>query len=66
MTSFVQSAIYQIINTRLITGKKTVISTNLSPNELGRRYGAPVLSRLQGEYQLLLFFGEDIRRRKRR
>ena len=66
MTSFVQSAIYQIINTRLITGKKTVISTNLSPNELGRRYGAPVLSRLQGEYQLLLFFGEDIRRRKRK
>ena len=60
------SAIYQIINTRLITGKKTVISTNLSPNELGRRYGAPVLSRLQGEYQLLLFFGEDIRRQKRR
>ena len=66
MTSFVQCAIYQIINTRLITGKKTVISTNLSPNELGRRYGAPVLSRLQGEYQLLLFFGEDIRRQKRR
>lgn len=66
MTSFVQSAIYQIINTRLITGKKTVISTNLRPDEIGRRYGAPVLSRLQGEYQLLLFFGEDIRRQKRK
>ena len=66
MTSFVQSAIYQIINTRLITGKKTVISTNLRPDEIGRRYGAPVLSRLQGEYQLLLFFGEDIRRRKKK
>ena len=66
MTSFVQSAIYQIVNTRLITGKKTVISTNLRPDEIGRRYGAPVLSRLQGEYQLLLFFGEDIRRQKRK
>lgn len=55
MTSFVHSAMYQIVNTRLITGKKTVISTNLSPDELGRRYGAPVLSRLQGEYQMLLF-----------
>ncbi len=64
-TSFVQSAVYQIVNTRLITGKKTVISTNLSPDELERRYGASVRSRLQGEYQLLLFFGEDIRRRKR-
>ena len=66
MTSFVHSAMYQIVNTRLITGKKTVISTNLSPDELGRRYGAPVLSRLQGEYQILLFFGEDIRRQKRK
>ena len=65
-TSFVHSAMYQIVNTRLITGKKTVISTNLSPDELGRRYGAPVLSRLQGEYQMLLFFGEDIRRQKRK
>lgn len=35
MTSFVHSAMYQIVNTRLITGKKTVISTNLSPDELG-------------------------------
>ena len=66
MTSFVHSAMYQIVNTRLITGKKTVISTNLNPDELGRRYGAPVLSRLQGEYQILLFFGEDIRRQKRK
>ena len=66
MTSFVHSAMYQIVNTRLITGKKTVISTNLSPDELGRRYGAPVLSRVQGEYQMLLFFGEDIRRQKRK
>lgn len=65
-TSFVQSAMYQLVNTRLITGKKTVISTNLNPAELGRRYGAPVLSRLQGEYELLLFFGEDIRRKKNR
>lgn len=64
-TSFVQSAMYQLVNTRLITGKKTVISTNLSPTELARRYGAAVLSRLQGEYQMLIFFGEDIRRRRK-
>lgn len=64
-TSFVQSAMYQLVNTRLITGKKTVISTNLNPAELGRRYGAPVRSRLEGEYRLLLFFGEDIRLRRK-
>ena len=60
-----QSATYQLVNTRLITGKKTVVSTNLNPTELARRYGAAVLSRLQGEYQMLIFFGEDIRRRRK-
>ena len=64
-TSFVQSALYQLINGRLLAGKSTVISTNLDPEELGRRYGAPLLSRLEGEYQLLPFVGTDIRRLKR-
>lgn len=64
-TSFVQSAVYQIVNTRLMTGKKTVISTNLSPEEIGKRYGAAVLSRIEGEYRILPFFGEDIRKIKR-
>ena len=64
-TSFVQSAIYQIVNTRLMTGKKTVISTNLSPDEIGRRYGAAVRSRIEGEYRVLPFFGDDIRKRRK-
>ena len=64
-TSFVQSALYQLLNGRLLTGRSTVISTNLDPEELGRRYGAPLLSRLEGEYQLLPFVGTDIRRLKR-
>ena len=64
-TSFVQSALYQLLNGRLLAGKSTVISTNLDPEELGRRYGAPLLSRLEGEYQLLPFVGTDIRRLKR-
>ena len=54
-----------IVNGRLLAGKSTVISTNLDPEELGRRYGAPLLSRLEGEYQLLPFVGTDIRRLKR-
>ena len=37
------------------------ISTNLAPEELGHRYGAPILSRIEGAYQILPFFGEDIR-----
>lgn len=65
-TSFVQSALYQIVNTRLMTNHKTIISTNLSPDELGQRYGAAILSRLEGEYRILPFFGDDIRKLKRK
>ncbi len=65
-TAFVQSALYQIVNTRLMTNRKTIISTNLSPDELGARYGAAIRSRLEGEYRILPFFGEDIRRLKKR
>lgn len=64
-TAFVQSALYQMVNGRLLRGKKTVISTNLNPDELGSRYGRALRSRLEGEYRILPFFGEDIRKLKR-
>lgn len=65
-TAFVQSALYQIINGRLLAGKQTIINTNLPPEEIGRRYSPQILSRIEGEYEILPFFGEDIRRLKRR
>ena len=65
VTTFVQSALYQLVNGRMIAGRSTIISTNLAPEEIGSRYGRSVLSRLEGEYEILPFFGEDIRRLKR-
>lgn len=64
-TAFVQSALYQLVNGRLLEGRATILNTNLAPDDIGRRYGAPVLSRLEGEYEILPFFGEDIRKLKR-
>ena len=64
-TAFVQSALYQIINTRLMEKKSTILSTNLMPGEIARRYSAQIASRIEGEYQLLPFFGEDIRKLKK-
>lgn len=66
VTSFVQSALYQLVNGRLLAGKKTVISTNLAPQQLGERYSPQMQSRLEGEYRVLPFFGEDIRKLRRR
>ena len=65
LTTFVQSAFYRIVNDRLLARKKTVLSTNLSLEELQRRYGGAVRSRLEGEYRILQFFGKDIRVQKR-
>ena len=42
-----------------------VLSTNLTVEEIGRRYGEAVRSRVEGEYQVLRFFGRDIRILKR-
>ena len=65
LTSFVQSAFYRIVNDRLVNRRKTVLSTNLPMAELERRYGGAAASRIRGEYQMLRFFGEDIRVLKR-
>lgn len=64
-TSFVQSALYEIVNTRLLERRSTILNTNFSPDELARRYGGQIASRLTGEYQILPFFGRDIRRLKK-
>ena len=61
ITPFVQSALYTLINTRLTARRHTVISSNLSMGEIYRRYSPQIASRLEGEYQVLLFQGEDIR-----
>ena len=65
-TAFVQSALYQIINTRLMEKRSTIISTNLSPEKLAQRYTPQIASRIEGEYRLLAFVGEDIRKQKKR
>lgn len=65
-TQFTQSALYELINTRLLSARHSVISSNLAPEEIARRYTPQIASRLEGEYQVLRFFGEDIRLLKKR
>ena len=60
-TAFVVSALYTLINNRLTAGKKTIFSSNLTMKELSARYSPAIMSRLQGEYYVLRFYGSDIR-----
>ena len=64
-TQFTQSVLYELVNTRLVAERHTVISTNLSLEELARRYNAQIASRIEGEYHVLHFFGDDIRMLKK-
>ncbi len=64
-TSFTVSALYQLVNTRLVESRQTIISTNLSDEDFARRYGVQTASRLTGEYEILAFAGSDIRRLKK-
>ena len=58
---FITAALYTLINDRLLSGKATIISTNLTAEEMGKRYSPQILSRLRGSYKRVAFVGDDIR-----
>lgn len=54
--------LFTVINARLLNpNQKTIISTNLSLEELAKQYDDRMLSRLIGNFTICRFFGEDIR-----
>jgi len=63
---FTTAALYGLINDRLLAGKPTIISTNLTIEEFERRYNRQIASRLRGSYVRVPFVGEDIRVQKNR
>ena len=65
VTEFTKSALYTLINARLLNGKKTVASTNLTEADMERLYTPQICSRLMGEYQEMPFVGRDIRLQRR-
>ena len=63
---FTTTALYSLINDRLLSGKPMVISTNLNVDEIGKRYSPQIASRLHGNFQRLTFVGDDTRVMKNR
>jgi len=60
--------LFNIINSRLLNQNKitkTIISTNLSLNNLYKTYDERIVSRIVGNYNICYFFGDDIRFKKR-
>ncbi len=61
---FTVATLYNLINTRINRRLPMIISTNLSRDDLRRRYADRITSRLFGEFVPLLFAGKDVRAMK--
>lgn len=59
--TFTNAEIFNIVNTRIIAGKKTLISTNLTPKEISETYTDRVFSRILDKFIPLKFYGHDLR-----
>lgn len=64
-TNFTVSCIYNIINTRAISGKSTIINTNIELPKMEDIYTQRIVSRLICDYKVLRFMGKDIRMLKK-
>ena len=62
--SFISSQLYGCIDSRLLSNKSTIISTNLSFDDLSSHYSERIFSRLTSQYTLLKIIGDDIRLKK--
>ncbi|MDE6775644.1 MAG: ATP-binding protein, partial [Ruminococcus sp.] len=49
-SKFYISAVYNIVNSRIIKNKPTIINTNMTVDDISKRYGGKVASRIGGMY----------------
>lgn len=64
--SFVASSLFSILNERHLASHATIISTNLSLEELRDRYSDRTFSRISSNFKLFKLSGRDIRMHKKR
>lgn len=64
-TKFITAEIFNIINSRILKSKPTIINTNLSMKALQDKYDIRTISRIIGEFSRFDFIGNDIRQIKK-
>ena len=64
-TIVTRSALFDIINSRVLDGRSTIISSNFTLKELAENYLDRIGSRLLEHYTVCHFIGEDIRQAKK-
>ncbi|MBQ8952234.1 MAG: ATP-binding protein [Eubacterium sp.] len=66
MNTFVQSQFFEIVNRRILEERSTIISTNLTLDEIAERYTERIMSRMVQHYTLYHLYGKNIRYQKRK
>ncbi|WP_035301619.1 ATP-binding protein [Clostridium sp. DL-VIII] len=64
LNEFSVTELFTVINKRILTKKKMLISTNLTLPGITKQYSERIASRLIGEFRLCKFYSEDIRIKK--
>ncbi len=65
VTAYSSAALFDIINSRIVDRKSTVISSNLGPVKISEVYGTRLASRITGSFDVVNFIGRDLRRIKK-
>lgn len=60
-SAYTVACLYNLLNTRILCSRPTVISTNLGFDELAQKYDQRITSRIAGAYSQLVLVGNDIR-----
>ncbi|MFI3324972.1 MAG: ATP-binding protein [Clostridia bacterium] len=62
---YTQATLYDVINIRILKNLPTIITTNLTGEQIDKRYSTRLTSRFIAHYSRLGFVGQDIRRIKK-
>lgn len=61
INNFSKTELFNLLNRKLIKGKKMIVSTNYTLEDLSKIYSERITSRLFGNFSLCKFYGDDIR-----
>lgn len=64
ISAYSTAVLFDIVNTRILNDRSTIINTNLTMDELNQTYSSRIVSRLFGEYTVMRIIGSDIRTKK--
>ena len=64
-SSYTDSILFDIVNSRINEQKSMIISTNLTTQQITDTYSGRISSRILGMFKNVMFFGDDIRMKAR-